>query len=128
MPPSPFFNNNYLLKIRKKLEKEYLDISNKLKSNDLYIKELYEDKVNGNILKDRFNKLMFYYEENNINYKNKLKELNGKINSLNIDTYFILDKYKSFDKLNEFLILYFINKIVVGEGMESNRIIKIDWL
>ena len=123
-----FFNNNYLLKIRKKLEKEYLDISNKLKSNDLYIKELYEDKVNGNILKDRFNKLMFYYEENNINYKNKLKELNGKINSLNIDTYFILDKYKSFDKLNEFLILYFINKIVVGEGMESNRIIKIDWL
>ena len=136
------------------LEKEYLEkeknkltkkisllikqkkiIVNQMTKTKNYIKNLYEDKVNGIINKEQFKELIDNYSGDNEKLKNQLKSINNKINyytskeSLNKNTKELLSKYQQLEKLNRFIVDEFIDKIYIGKINQEIKIrdIEIKW-
>lgn len=101
------------------LESEKKEVlANNLKINS-YLQELYEDKVNGLITIEQFEKLLNIYNNNIKEVKDKIKLIDNeifnckeKLDSLNCNE--ILQKYKRIDKLNRVIIQEFVDKIYVG--------------
>ena len=113
------------------LESELVSIKRKIDESKNYLKNLYEDKVNGVISLEMFKTLVSSYEDNKGRYSNQLDNVNKKIsiykeNIKDFDNK-IITKYKKLESLNRVIVNEFIDKIYVGEVKDNIRIIKIKW-
>ena len=113
------------------LESELVNINKKIDESEKYLKNLYEDKVNGVVSLEMFNSLVSNYEDNKARHSKQLDAVNKKIsiykeNIKNFDEE-IISKYKKLDNLNRVIVNEFIDKIYVGEIRDNIRNIKIKW-
>ena len=98
-----------------------------------YLKNLYEDKVNGVITISQFKNLITYYNKNEDMYNNQIKSIKEKIvyykekSSKNNEKTF--GKYKKLEELNKIIIDEFIDKIFIDKvNKDTNtRSIQIKW-
>jgi len=117
------------------LENQKSEIIKKVSETKKYLKSLYKDKVNGIINAEQFKDLVSDYNSNEAIYNEQLKSIdNGiqfyKTKEINIkDNKTIFRTYKTFERLNKFIIDEFIEKIYIGKlDKEINtRDIKIKW-
>ena len=103
-----------------------------LENTNLYLKNLYIDKVNKIITNEQFLELTnsFKKDENNLIQEITLlkKELNFyKEKSITNNYQNIKNKYQKITKLNKVIIDELIDKIYIGKIANNNRIIKIKW-
>ena len=117
------------------LERQILDINNKISNIRNYIKTLYEDKVDGVITNEQFKYLADNYKKNEallvkkISFiDNEIKLYKNKEKSLN-NYKEIINKYIYFKELNKIIIDEFIDKIYIGKinKSDSTRCIKVIW-
>ena len=115
------------------LNKKYNETRMLLLKNEQYLKNLYEDKVNGIITTEQFILLSKDYNNNNIAYNEQLNIINKEINKYKNNKLDDLikkqiDKYRSLESLNRIVIDEFINKICIGKKENAKkRTIKIIW-
>ena len=127
-------NNRFKKKI-KDLEKGLNDTQNKISKTGNYLKNIYEDKVNGVITNEQFKDLITLYNKDNYAYKNQIKSINKKItyykmrdkNTKNNKEIFL--KYQEIKELNRIIIEEFIDKIYIGKfnNESKSRDIQIKW-
>lgn len=118
----------------KSLEIQKKDIKIKLSKTLQYLKNLYEDKVNGVISYKQFSNLVCIYNADETVFKNQIKSLESEIDFYKmkegelLDSK-ILDEYKKFKSLNIVTTQEFIDKIYVGklEKDTNTREIQIKW-
>ena len=106
------------IKVKKQVEISILE--KKIRTNNGYIDKVYEDKLNGNIDIEMFNRLTIKYKDEINSWKNKQKSIEKEISTLDkVDT----DKERE-DKINEYLALEkptrallvnLIDKILISE-------------
>ncbi len=126
--------NRFLEKI-KSLEKQKENIEKEVSKTRNYLKNLYEDKVNGIITNEQFKDLITDYNKNEDKYSNQIKSINSEIayykmkeeTSKNNDK--IFSKYQTLTELNKFIVDEFVDKIYIGNlNKETNtRDIQIKW-
>ena len=115
------------------LNKKYNETRMLLLKNEQYLKNLYEDKVNGIITTEQFILLSKDYNNNNIAYNEQLNIINKEINKYKnnkLDNLIKkqIAKYRSLESLNRIVIDEFINKIYIGKKENAKkRTIKIIW-
>lgn len=127
-------NNNFHNKVRS-LEIQKLELERQISKTKNYIKNLYEDKVNGIITKKEFQTLVSDYHKNEYNYNNQIKSINDEISFYkekegNIEeNKKIFSKYQVLNKLNRVIVDEFIKEIHIGKlNKETNtREIQIKW-
>ncbi len=101
--------------------------------NKIYLKTLYEDRVNGVITVEQFKNLMKDYRDEEVILSKRLKAIENEINfyqeNLVINIKAIIGKYKELDKLNRIIIEEFVDKVYIGKlDKETNvRNIEIKW-
>ena len=125
--------NNSLQNKIKVLEKGLTDIQNNISKTRNYLKNIYEDKVNGVITLEQFKSLIANYNKDEDTLKNQIKSITKKINyykmipSKNYKE--ILTKYQKLYELNRVIIEEFIEKIYIGkfDNVTKNRDIQIKW-
>lgn len=130
-----YFNNskNSFSKKLESLKKQKKDIIKKINSNNKYLKNIYEDKVNKVISLKEFKDLITIY-------KNDIQKLNSELNFIkkeisyyetkkHFDPYKLFNKYYQLKKLNRFIVNEFIDKIFIGQIYEktNTRNIEIIW-
>ncbi len=116
-----------------KLQKN--NIEKQISSTKNYLKNVYEDKVNGIITLKQFKDLMEEYNKNEDSYNEQIRLINRKITHLKTNNesfknvHKIFSKYQKFDKLNKIIIDEFIDKIYVGKinKKRNSRDIQIKW-
>ncbi len=127
-------NNRFTDKI-KALNKQREETYNRILKISEYLKNIYEDKVNGIITVEQFKDLMESYNKSKKKYKDQLKSIESEI------SYYMLkddmkkynkknfSKYKKFNNLNKVIVDEFIDKIYIGKINKeiSSRNIKIKW-
>ena len=119
----------------KLLEKQRNDINNNITKIKEYLKNIYEDKVNGIITPEQFKDLITNYNNDENNNKDQIKSINNEIayyknkeksskNNKNI-----FKKYRKLKELNRVIIDEFIDKIYIGKinKKRKNRDIQIKW-
>jgi len=117
------------------LAKQKLDIESKLGKTRIFLKNLYEDKVNGIITVEQFKDLISDYNNNENIYKDQIDQVNKDIQFYKVkeNTLFdndkIFSKYRNLDKLNRIIMDEFIEKIFIGKiNLKTNtRNIQIKW-
>ena len=127
-------NNRFRNKI-KALDEQKIMISKKISETRRYLKELYEDKVNGVVTPEQFKDLVSDYNSNEDVYNNQIKSIDNEINFYKMketslsDNKKIFSKYKVLEKLNRVIIDEFIEKIYIGALDEETNIrdIEIKW-
>lgn len=138
-----YFDKNYLLKYKQQfdeknnseklcsLKNKRLEIMKKILETKIYLKTLYEDKVNKLITLEQFNDLLYQYDNYKEIYYNQIKlienEINIYISKQNFNTK--IKKYKKFDKLNKVIIDEFVEKIYIGKLNKKTNIrdVQIIW-
>ncbi len=86
---------------------------------DLIIKKLYEDKLKGILSEERFLKISQEYECEQLELKERIKQLKETINQdknheMNVDSFLKLTKkYEDITELNHLVLHEFIDKIIV---------------
>lgn len=135
-------NNYYEKKVKynyqndiESLKKESTILNKKIASNNDKFPSLYDDKESGIITVDEFIILKNKYENDNENYKQRIKEINIEIieleNKKEQDTNetAIFEKYKKIDKLDRMIVETFIEKIIIGkkDPETQKRDIRIIW-
>ena len=118
----------------KSLEIQKKDIKIKLSKTLEYLKNLYEDKVNGVISYKQFSDLVCIYDDDETVFKNQIKSLEGEIDFYKMKEGELLDsktfdEYKKFERLNIVIIQEFIDKICIGklEKDTNTRKIQVKW-
>lgn len=103
--------------IKVKLKSNINILENKIKTNLNYIDKIYEDKLNGNIDAEMFNRLSIKYKEEIENLKKELKLKLSKISKQNKEEIFFkkINEYLSFNKINRNLLVNLIDKIIINE-------------
>lgn len=115
------------------LERQKVELEKEILKNKNYIKNLYEDKVNGIINVDQFEFLIKEYDKNDEFYCKQMKEVSKEIEDLKnkdeefIDNKNVFKKYKEFIVLNRIIIDEFIDKIYVDKIENNSRKIFIKW-
>jgi len=117
------------------LENQKQIIEKKLVKINSYLKNLYEDKIDGIITVEQFKDLMKNYSKNEDTYKKHIKQIDDDIGfyqmkeQANFNNKEIFKKYKTLNKLNRTIMDEFIDKIFVGSiNKEKNeREIQIKW-
>ena len=124
-----FFKKSKFKKKFNYLEKEKKRIQSQIIVNKNYLKNLYEDKVNGVISLDVFRDMVSYYYHVNSNYLSEIDSINHRLDSYKLENDFdkVLDKYSKIEKLNRVIVQEFIRKIYVSNIIHKNRYIQIDW-
>ena len=132
--------NLYSKKIENKFEKKIKslvnlksDIENKISKTKNYLKNIYEDKVNGIITTEQFKDLISNYNKDI--YKDQIKSINNEISYYKMKEEYaknnkeIFSKYQKLKKLNKIIIDEFIDKIYIGKLKEetNTRDIQIKW-
>ena len=99
-----------------------------------YLKNLYEDKVNGVITTCQFKDLVVEYNKNEDVYKKQIKSINNEIAYCQMkesskNNREIFSKYHKLDELNRVIAQEFIDKIYIGKLNEktNSRDIQIKW-
>lgn len=119
----------------KLLEKQREAIEREISKTRNYLKNLYEDKVNGVITIGQFQDLITNYNKDEDMYSNQIKSINNEI------TYYkmkeersknnkeIFSKYRGFKELNRVIVDEFIDKIYIGglNKKTNSRDIQIKW-
>ena len=103
-----------------KKQDEISILEKKIKINNSYIDKVYEDKLNGNIDIEMFNRLTARYKDEIISFKKRLESIEKEnINSDKVDTdKDILEKineYLSLEKPSRALLVNLIDKILISE-------------
>lgn len=119
----------------KNLENEKSDILSQLSKSKNYLKNLYEDKINGILTLNQFKDLSQEYSNNKNTYNNQIKIIDKEISFYKRQKKYsknnnkILIKYQKLNKLNKIIIDEFIDKIYIGklDKKTNNRIIQIKW-
>ena len=124
--------NKNLLKKKNLFNSQKSQIMKRKKKNEVYLKNLYEDKINGIITNSQFKQLLNEYNNEQDSYTDLIYNIDKKINyykNINKVDKKIINKYKRLDKLNRIIIDEFIDKIYIGKiNKETNaRNIKIKW-
>lgn len=123
--------NNHIHFLEKQKEKVLKEIS---KTRN-YIKNLYEDKVNGIITVSQFKDFITNYNKNEDMYNNQIKSINNEIDYYKMkgesskNNKEIFSKYKNLEELNKIIVDEFIDKIYIGKLNEetNSRDIQIKW-
>ena len=127
-------NNKFTKKINL-LTKQKETIVNQMAKTKNYLKNLYEDKVNGIINAEQFKELITNYNNDDEKLKEQLKSIDNEINyytlkeSSNKNTKELFNKYQQLEKLNRVIVDEFVDKIYIGKiNDETNtRDIEIKW-
>ena len=127
-------NNKFTKKINL-LTKQKETIVNQMSKTKNYLKNLYEDKVNGIINAEQFKELITNYNNDDEKLKDQLKSIDNEINyytlkeSSNKNTKELFNKYQQLEKLNRVIVDEFVDKIYIGKiNDETNtRDIEIKW-
>ncbi len=111
--------------LKTKIEKEINVLEVKMKKNLNYIDKIYEDKLNGEITKETFQRLTIKYQKENELKKKEIKELQEKLTNIiennEKETLNKIDNFLSFQKLDRNLLVNLIDKIMI----DKNKNIKI---
>ena len=117
-----------------RLKTETTSILTAIKSADELINELYVDKVNGIISKERFVNLNSKYEKEILKLKQKLKGIEQQSESIQqrgLDNKYkkqLIEKYTCIDKLTRPIVDEFIDIIYIGEKTEGQeREVTVHW-
>ncbi|MCI5789073.1 MAG: DUF4368 domain-containing protein, partial [Tenericutes bacterium] len=127
-------NNKFTKKINL-LTKQKETIVNQMAKTKNYLKNLYEDKVNGIINAEQFKELITNYNSDDEKLKDQLKSIDNEINyytlkeSSNKNTKELFNKYQQLEKLNKVIVDEFVDRIYIGKiNDETNtRDIEIKW-
>ncbi len=111
----------------KLLEKQKLELINKITKNKNYLKNLYQDKVDKIISNDQFKILISEYNQNENLYNSQIKVIDKKISYYKKNNHKSSYKYREFKVLNKIIIDEFIDKIYVGKIGDKARNIYIKW-
>ena len=124
-----YYNYSLLLKLQSNNNQNTLKtnelntIKIKLNKIDLYIKNLYEDKINSIITNENF-----IYLLNEYNHEKKILEKRQyQINKDSKNNNKIKNKYKKFNKLDKIILDEFINNIYIDDIENDFRNIYIEW-
>ncbi len=118
--------NNYVIERKKEIEKNLIEKQNNYKEINIYIKNIYEDKINKILSEEDFNNLLnIYNNEKNI-YKEEIEKLNKKIKNIDINN-FIPYKHREIKELDAEIINSFIDKIEIDNINNGERNIIITW-
>lgn len=117
------------------LEKQRDDINNKISKTRNYLKNLYEDKVNGVVTPEQFKDLITNYNNDEDNYKNQIKSIDNEIDYYKMkeesskNNKEMFSKYQKLEELNRVIVDEFIDKIYIGKLNEetNSRDIQIKW-
>lgn len=117
------------------LEKQRDDINNKNSKTRNYLRNLYEDKVNGVVTPEQFKDLITNYNNDEDTYKDQIKSINKKIvyykmkEESSKNNKEIFNKYQKLEELNRVIVDEFIDKIYIGKLNEetNSRDIQIKW-
>ena len=119
----------------KSLEKQRDDINNKISKTRNYLRNLYEDKVNGVVTKEQFKNLISNYNKDEDAFNEQIKSINNEIKFYKMkeesleNNKEIFSKYQKLENLNRVIVQEFIDKIYIGKlNVENNnRDILIKW-
>ena len=100
-----------------------------------YLKNIYEDKVNGLITTEQFKDLITNYNKDEDTYKDQIKSITNEIAYYKMkdesweDNKKIFSKYQELTELNRVIAQEFIDKIYIGKfNVETkSRDIQIKW-
>ena len=100
-----------------------------------YLKNIYEDKVNGVITFKQFKSLMVSYTKEEKIYLDQIKSIINEINCYKMkeeslkNNNDLFSKYQKLEELNRIIIQEFIDKIYIGkvESQTKSRSIYIKW-
>lgn len=117
------------------LEKQKSEIEKKISETRNYLRNLYEDKVNGVINTSQFKNLVSNYNKNEDIYNDQIKSIDNEISFYKIkevttkNNKDIFSKYQKLERLNRVIIDEFIEKIYIGKIDEETktRNIEIKW-
>ena len=123
------------LVIIKALEYQKKEIENQISKTKNYVKNLYEDKVNGIITALQFKDLVTEYNKNEDMYNDQLVSIYKEVAYYKMKSETsknhkdLFSKYKKINKLNRVVVEEFIDKIYIGKINEetNERDIKIKW-
>lgn len=105
--------------LKTKIEKEINVLEVKMKKNLNYIDKIYEDKLNGEITKETFQRLTIKYQKENELKKKEIKELQEKLTNIiennEKETLNKIDNFLSFQKLDRNLLVNLIDKIIIDK-------------
>ena len=109
--------------IKIKKQKEINVLEKKIRTNNSYIDKIYEDKLNGNIDIEMFNRLSIKYKDEIISWKKRIEFIEKEIANLDkVDTdkerKDILEKireYLALEKPTRALLVNLIDKILISE-------------
>ena len=118
----------------KALEKQKLAIESQIAKTQNYLKNLYEDKVNGIITTNQFKDLLITYTDNETEYQRQIQTINNEITYYQVKeesntNQEIFNKYLKLNELNRVIIDEFIDKIYIGKinTLTNSRDIQIKW-
>ena len=125
--------NKFNAKI-KALNLQKIDIENQISKTKNYLKNLYEDKVNGIITTIQFKDLVLEYNKNEELYNEQIKSIDNEIayyqkKQESTNNKEIFSKYHKLDKLNRIIVEEFIDKVYISKINEviNSRDIQIKW-
>ena len=126
--------NRFTKKI-KSLENQRDDIENKIYKTKNYLRNLYEDKVNGIVTPEQFKDLITNYNNDENKCKSQIKSINNEIAYYKMkkesqkNNKEIFNEYQKLEKLNRVIAEEFIDKIYVGKLNKEthSRDIQIRW-
>ena len=109
------------IKVKKQVEINILE--KKIRTNNGYIDKVYEDKLNGNIDIEMFNRLTIKYKDEILSWKKRIESIEKEISTLDkVDTdkerKDILEKtneYLALEKPTRALLVNLIDKILISE-------------
>ena len=117
------------------LEKQKSVIENNIFKTRNYLKNLYEDKVNGVITERQFKDLINNYNQDEDKYKNQIKSINNEIDYYKMkeeslkNSKELFCKYKKLTELNRVIVQEFIDKIYISNISKKiqKRTMQIKW-
>ena len=122
------YSKTELNKALRSATKEIETSTARYKKLDSIIQKLYEDKLEGNLTDERFNKLSESYEQEQKSLETRIKELqdfvdNEKEKYLNASYLInIVKKYTEINELTDEIVHEFIQKIVVHHKVKINGV------
>ena len=106
------------IKIKKQMEIDVLE--KMIMTNNSYIDKVYEDKLNGNVDIEMFNRLTIKYKDEIISFKKRIESIEKEIATLNkVDTNqdinTKINEYLALEKPTRSLLVNLIDKILISE-------------
>lgn len=122
------YSKSELNKALKNATKEIDTATARYKKLDSIIQNLYEDKLEGNLTDDRFNKLLTSYENEQKELETRIKEFQDFVNKENekyLNASYLINLVKKYTEINELtdeIVQEFIQKIVVHHKVKIDGV------